>query len=161
MYRFCTRWCSGWKKNSYMIENIEYWELKELCIWTLDIYRLDHPLKRRLETLKELSMGSWFANIVSSESFTQHEMPTLPVTHHHMEEALSGVQTSRNSVVAPREVLTVTPRYATLMVLVHGSRPKHNKNNDDIFLFILVRTTTKSIQLFINKPEFLLSFIPC
>jgi hypothetical protein len=80
------------------------------------LYRLDHSLMRKLETLKKLNMGRCFANIVSSESFTQHEMPTLPVTHHHMEEALSGVQTSRNSVVAPREVLTVTPRYATLMV---------------------------------------------
>jgi hypothetical protein len=41
-------------------------------------YRLDDPLKRRLETLKELNMGRYFAgysdvlplNIVSSESFT-------------------------------------------------------------------------------------------
>jgi hypothetical protein len=41
----------------------------------------------------------------------------------------------------------------------HASRPQ--KKNDDIFiLFILVRTTTKSIQ-FINKPVFLLSFFPC
>jgi hypothetical protein len=33
-----------------------------------------------------------------------------------MEEAIFGVQTSMYSVMAPRELLTVTARYATLMV---------------------------------------------
>jgi hypothetical protein len=41
------------------------------------------------------------------------------------------------------------------------ARPKHNKKKWRFyFLFILVRTTTKSIQ-FINKPVFLFSFFPC
>jgi hypothetical protein len=41
------------------------------------------------------------------------------------------------------------------------ARPKHNKKKYDLFfLFILVRTTTKSIQ-FIKKPVFLFSFFLC
>jgi hypothetical protein len=35
-----------------------------------------------------------------------------------MEEALSGVQTSIYSVVAPRQLLTVTAMYATSMVFL-------------------------------------------
>jgi hypothetical protein len=39
--------------------------------------------------------------------------------------------------------------------------PSIRKKNDDfIFCFLLVRTTTKSIQ-FINKPVFLFWFFPC
>jgi hypothetical protein len=52
-------------------------------------YRLDHPLKRRLETLRELNLGRCIAgysdflplNIVSSESFTRHDLPALLATH--------------------------------------------------------------------------------
>jgi hypothetical protein len=58
-------------------------------------------------------------NVVSSESFTRHDLPVLLATHFvgdHMEGALSGVPTSMYSVVAPRELLTVTARYATSIV---------------------------------------------
>jgi hypothetical protein len=58
-------------------------------------------------------------NIVSSESFTQHDLPALLATHFvgdHMEEALSRVQASMYSVLAPRELLMVTAKYATSMV---------------------------------------------
>jgi hypothetical protein len=90
-------------------------------------YRLDHPLKRRLETLGELNLGRCIAgysdvlplNIVSSESFTRHDLPALLATHFvgdHMEAALSGAQTTMCSVVAPRELLTVTASYAASMV---------------------------------------------
>jgi hypothetical protein len=89
--------------------------------------RLDHPLKRRLETLRELNLGRCLAgfadvlplNIFSSGLFTRHDFLALLVTHFvsdHMERALSGVQTSMYSVVAQRELLTVTARYATSMV---------------------------------------------
>jgi hypothetical protein len=52
-------------------------------------YRLDHPLKRRLETLRELSLGRCIAgysdvlplNIVASESFTRQDLPALLATH--------------------------------------------------------------------------------
>jgi hypothetical protein len=68
-------------------------------------YLLDHPLKRRLETLRKLNLGRCIAgysdvlpmNVVSSQSFTQHDLPALLAAHFvgdHMERALSGVQTS-------------------------------------------------------------------
>jgi hypothetical protein len=90
-------------------------------------YCLYHPLKRSLETLRELNSGRCIAdysdvfllNIVSSESFTRHDLPVLLASHFvggHIEGALSGVQTSVYSVVAPRELLTVTARYAASMV---------------------------------------------
>jgi hypothetical protein len=79
-------------------------------------YRFDHPLKRRLEILSELNVSP--LNIVSSESFTRHDFPALLATHFvgdHMERALSGVQTS---VVASRELLTVTATFAASMVFL-------------------------------------------
>jgi hypothetical protein len=90
-------------------------------------YRLDHPLKRRLETLRELNLGRCIAgffellslNIFSSESFTRHDFPALLATHFvsdHMEGTLSGVQASMYSVVPPRELSTGTTRYAASMV---------------------------------------------
>jgi hypothetical protein len=68
-------------------------------------YRLNHLLKRRLETLRELNLGRCIAgysdvlplNIASSGSFTRHDLPALLATHFvsdHMERALSGVKTS-------------------------------------------------------------------
>jgi hypothetical protein len=62
-------------------------------------YRLDYPLKRRLETLKELNMGRCIAGysdilplyIVSSESFTRDFVDD------QMENTLSEVQTSMYS----------------------------------------------------------------
>jgi hypothetical protein len=67
-------------------------------------YRLEHPSKRRLETLTELNSGRCIAgysdvlplNIVSSGSFTRHDLPTLLATNFvgdHMEGTLSEVQT--------------------------------------------------------------------
>jgi hypothetical protein len=52
------------------------------------VYRLDHRLKRRLETLMELNLGCCIVgysdvlplNIVSSESFTRHNLPALVAT---------------------------------------------------------------------------------
>jgi hypothetical protein len=58
-------------------------------------------------------------NIVSSGSFTRHDLPALLATHFmgdHMERALSGVQTSMYSVGAPRELLPMTASYAASMV---------------------------------------------
>jgi hypothetical protein len=48
-----------------------------------------------------------------------HDLPALLTAHYlsdHMEKELSGVQTFMYSVVAPRELLTVTARYAASMV---------------------------------------------
>jgi hypothetical protein len=66
-------------------------------------YCLDHPLKRRLETLGELNLGRCIAgysdilplNVVPSESLTRYDLPALLNAHFvgdHMEAALSGVQ---------------------------------------------------------------------
>jgi hypothetical protein len=52
-------------------------------------YRLDHPLEKRLETLRELNLGRCIAgycdvlplNIVSSASFTRHDLPALLASH--------------------------------------------------------------------------------
>jgi hypothetical protein len=63
-------------------------------------YRLDRPLKRKLEIPRELNMGRCITgyfdvlplNIVSSESFTRDEVPAL-LAHFvadHMERALLG-----------------------------------------------------------------------
>jgi hypothetical protein len=49
-------------------------------------------------------------NIVSSESFTRHNLPALLASHFvgdDIEGAFSGVQESMYSVVAPRELLMV------------------------------------------------------
>jgi hypothetical protein len=62
-------------------------------------------------------------NIVSSESFTRHELPTLLAAHFVddlIEKALCRVKTSLYSVVAPRELLMVTTRYATWMIFYMG-----------------------------------------
>jgi hypothetical protein len=78
----------------------------------VDFYRLDHSLERSFETLRKLNLGRCFAdypdvlplNIVSSESFTRHDLPALLDTHFvgdHIEGALSRVQTYIYSVVAP------------------------------------------------------------
>jgi hypothetical protein len=53
--------------------------------------------------------------------FTRHDLPVLLATHFvgdHMEGALSKVQTSLRLVVAPKELLTVTARYAELIVFI-------------------------------------------
>jgi hypothetical protein len=81
-------------------------------------YRLDHPLRKRLKTLRELNLGRCIAgysdvfplNVVPSESFTRHVLLAL------LEEALSGVQAYMYLVVAARELLTMTTRYATSMI---------------------------------------------
>jgi hypothetical protein len=60
-------------------------------------------------------------NIVSSVSFTRHELSTLLTTYFvddHMEKALSSVQTSMYSVVVSRKRLMVTSKYATSMVFL-------------------------------------------
>jgi hypothetical protein len=89
-------------------------------------YRFDHPpLKRSLETLRELNLGRCIVgysdvlqlNIVSSWSFTRHNLPTLLGDHfvgNHMERALCGIQISMYSMVAPRELLTVTARHGCI-----------------------------------------------
>jgi hypothetical protein len=57
-------------------------------------------------------------NIVSSGSFTQHDFSALLAMSDHMESALSGVLTSMYSVVAPRELVTMTSRYAVCCSMV-------------------------------------------
>jgi hypothetical protein len=80
-------------------------------------YQLNHPLERRLKALRELNLDRCIVgysdvlplNIVLSRSFKRHDLPALLATHFvgdHMEGALSGVQTSMYSVMAPRELLT-------------------------------------------------------
>jgi hypothetical protein len=77
-------------------------------------------VKRSLETLEELNLGRSIAgyfdvlplNIVSSESFTRHNLPALLATNF---VGYHRVQTSMYSVVAPLELLTVTARYAASM----------------------------------------------
>jgi ribonuclease HI len=58
-------------------------------------------------------------NIVSSETFTRHDLSALMATHFvgdHIERALSGVQTFMHLVVAPREHFTVTAGYVESMI---------------------------------------------
>jgi hypothetical protein len=65
-------------------------------------------------------------DIVLTESFIRHELPvespdmscswSLILWMIIMEKALSGVHVATYSVVAPRELLTMTSRYVTSMV---------------------------------------------
>jgi hypothetical protein len=69
-----------------------------------------------LETLGELNLSRYISghsdvlplNVVSSESFTRHNLPALLAAHFvgdHMQGAFSGVQTSMYLVVALRELV--------------------------------------------------------
>jgi hypothetical protein len=54
-------------------------------------------------------------DIVLSESFTRHELPALlgtPLVDGNMEEKLANVQEAMYSLVAPRELLTVTSGFS-------------------------------------------------
>jgi hypothetical protein len=61
-------------------------------------YRFDHPLKRRLETLREVNLGRCVAgysdvlplNIVSSGSFIRHNLPALLATYFVSERCIDG-----------------------------------------------------------------------
>jgi hypothetical protein len=53
-------------------------------------------------------------DLISSESFTRHELPVLlgtPFVDGHMKKKLSSVQETMYTLVAPRELLTVTSGY--------------------------------------------------
>jgi hypothetical protein len=53
-------------------------------------------------------------DIVLSESFTWHELPAVlgtPLVDGHMEKKLANVQEAMYSLVAPRDLLTVTSGY--------------------------------------------------
>jgi hypothetical protein len=53
-------------------------------------------------------------DIVPSESFMRHELPALlgtPLVDGHMEKKLTNVQEAMYSLVAPRELLTLTSGY--------------------------------------------------
>jgi hypothetical protein len=96
-------------------------------------YRLDHPLRERLGVLGALNMGRcvWgysdflSLDIVSSKSFTRHELPALLGAHlvdEHMKKRLANVQEAIYSLVAPRERLTVTFWYgASCIFYTEGS----------------------------------------
>jgi hypothetical protein len=67
-------------------------------------------------------MGRWIKgysdvlslDIVHFESFTRHELPALlvtPLVDGHMEKKLTNVQEAMYSLMAPRELLTVTSGY--------------------------------------------------
>jgi hypothetical protein len=62
---------------------------------------------------------------VPSESFTRHELPALLETSlvdEHMEKKLANIQGSMHSLVAPRELLTVTSGYgASCIFYTDGS----------------------------------------
>jgi hypothetical protein len=54
-----------------------------------------------------------------SESFTRHELPALIRTllvEEHMEKKLANVQEAMYSLVAPRELLTVTSGYGAFFI---------------------------------------------
>jgi hypothetical protein len=85
-------------------------------------YRLEHPLKEMLGLLRALSMCRCIKgysdvlslDIVPSESFKRYELPAIlgiPLVDGHMEEQLANVQEAIYSMVAPRELLTVSSGY--------------------------------------------------
>jgi hypothetical protein len=101
-------------------------------------YRLGHLLRRRVGMLGALNMGRCIRgysdvlslDIVPSKSFTRHELPALlgvPLVDEHMEKKLANVQGAMYSLVAPRELLTVTSEYGASCIfytdgyLIEGS----------------------------------------
>jgi hypothetical protein len=85
---------------AHVAERFVYLNFKYLVA----VFCLDHPLKKRLKTLRQLNLGRYIAsyfdvlplNIVLSESFTRHDLPALLASHFvsdHMEGELSGLQT--------------------------------------------------------------------
>jgi hypothetical protein len=64
-------------------------------------------------------------DIVPSESFTRHELPALlgiPLVSGHMEKKLANVQVAMYSLLAPRDLLTVTSGYgASCIFYTDGS----------------------------------------
>jgi hypothetical protein len=79
-------------------------------------------LTKKLGVLEALNMGCCIRgysdvlsmDIVSSESFTQHELPALlgtPLVDGYMDKKFANVQEAMYSLVAPHELLTVTSRY--------------------------------------------------
>jgi hypothetical protein len=85
-------------------------------------YQLGHPLRERLEKLGALNKGRCIErysdvlslNIVPPESFTRHELPAhlgTPLVDEHMEKKLASIQEAMNTLVTPRELLTVMSGY--------------------------------------------------
>jgi hypothetical protein len=83
------------------------------------LYRLSHPLRERLGVLEALNIDRCIrgypvvlsCDIVMSESFTRYELSALlgtPLVDEHMEKKIANVQEAMYSLVAPRELLTVT-----------------------------------------------------
>jgi hypothetical protein len=67
-------------------------------------YRLDHPLRERLWVLNmDRCIQGYFD--VPSDTFTRYELPA-------MEKKLTKVQEAMYSLVAPRELLTLTSGYS-------------------------------------------------
>jgi ribonuclease HI len=81
--------------------------------------RLGHPLREMLGVLGALNIGRGHSDVLSldivpSESFTRHELPALvgtPLADGYMVKKLENAQEAMYSLVAPRELLTVTSGY--------------------------------------------------
>jgi hypothetical protein len=96
-------------------------------------YRLGHPLRERLGVLGALNMGRCIRgysdvlsfDIVPAKSFRRHELPALlgtPLVDEHMEKKLANIQGAMYSLVALRELLTVTSGYgASCIFYTDGS----------------------------------------
>jgi hypothetical protein len=90
--------------------------------------RLGHPLRERLGVLGALNIGRCirgYSDVLSldkvpSESFTWHELPFIlgtPLVAGQMEKKLANVYEAMYSLLAPRELLTVTSRYGPSCIL--------------------------------------------
>jgi hypothetical protein len=94
---------------------------------------MGQPLRERFGVLGALNMTrciKGYSNVLSldivpSESFTQHELPAILETtlvDGHIKKILASVQEAMYSLVAPRELLTVTSGYrASCLFYTDGS----------------------------------------
>jgi hypothetical protein len=84
--------------------------------------KISSILTERFGVLRALNMGRCIRrysdvlslDIVLSESFTRHELPALlgtSLVDGHMKKKLANIQGAMYSLVAPRELLTVTSGY--------------------------------------------------
>jgi hypothetical protein len=90
---------------------------------------LGHPLREKLGVLEALNIGrcvGGYSDVLSldkvpSESFTRHELPALfetSLVDEQMEKKLANVQEAMYSLMAPRDLLTVTSGYGASCIFI-------------------------------------------
>jgi hypothetical protein len=124
-----------------------------------DFCGFGHLLRERLGVLGALKIGrcvggySEYSSLdkVPSESFTRHELPALlgtPLVDGQMERKLANVQEAMYSLVAPRELLTMTSGYVPSCILYTNGSLIEGCAGLDIRSKVLLVISLLSLALF-------------